>query len=341
MLQAQLDRVEAGRLAPPEMKLARKAHAILDAARNAAEDRRPTLSGASSKDRVLSNIHEAELILLQLAPDSEIRWRGPVVLAQGVQHLGENDPRLKVLSEHLRNNNNILGNEFRELAVNVLHAANHVEESEIARVRSFRNVVVYSFLAMSAIAALLILSGYLHPDGVPNLLCFDPPAPTPSNPLATKRVCPAGGSADGDDGLLVGSLGMCAAAMAGAVSIRHMQGTLTPYMVPLSLLALRLPVGVLSALLGLILIHGKFIPGLSALDTQAQIAAWAIAFGVAQETLTRMIDRQGNAVMENVRGSWRSFDSPPPRPEDVPRAEAPVPSLPSADRRPWPFRNRP
>ncbi|MFD7135093.1 hypothetical protein [Streptomyces sp. NPDC059894] len=328
--------------------MACKAHAILDAARNAAEDRRPTLSGASSRDRALSNIHEAELLLLQLATDDEVRWRGPLVLSRGVHHLGEDDPRLKALSEHLRNNHNTLDKEFRVLAVDVLHAANHVEESEIARVRSFRNVVVYSFLATSVIAALLILSGYLHPDGVPSMLCFDPPAPTPGDPLATRRVCPAGGSADGDDGLLIGSLGMCAAAMAGAVSIRHMQGTVTPYMVPLSLLALRLPVGVLSAFLGLILIHGEFVPGLSALDTQAQIAAWAIAFGIAQEALTRMIDRQGNAVMENVRGSWRSFDSPPPRPENVPRADAPVPPVSSATRRAsatrrrtWPFRDRP
>ncbi|MET9520413.1 hypothetical protein [Streptomyces sp. NPDC002994] len=312
--------------------LAAKAHELLEAARNAAEDRRPLMFPGSSIDRAVASVHEAELILLQLAADEELAWRGPVVLAQGMHHLGQEDPRLQLLAEHLQRNRNRLTGEYRDLAISVLHAANHVEESEISRVRSFRNVLLVAFFATAVITVLFILSGYDNPRALADKLCFDPP--NPRQPGEIMHVCPVGnGEARGGDVLLVASLGMTAAALTGAASVRHIQGTVTPYMVPLALLLLRLPIGALSALLGLILIHGEFIPGLSQLDSSAQIAAWAVAFGIGQEALTRMIDRQGNAVLENVRGSWREFDTPPPTPEeltaDLPRP-APHPTQPPA-----------
>jgi hypothetical protein len=54
--------------------------------------------------------------------------------------------------------------------------------------------------------------------------------------------------------------------------------------------------------------RGQFIPGLSALDTSAQILAWALIFGYAQQVFTRLVDRQGNAVLDAVRGA----NKPPP-----------------------------
>lgn len=260
----------------------------------------------------MATIHEAELIVLKLTPAQELGWEGSSVLAKGIQHLGQEDPRLKLLEEHLRENNNMLDVQGRHLAAGVLHAANHTEEIEIARVRNFRNILLLAFLALSAFAVLLILSGYQNPAALADKLCFRPPAPTPENPTATKRVCPVTGLPAGDDVLLVASLGAAAAALAGATSIRHIHGSAVPYMVPMSLLILRIPIGALSAILGLVLIHGEFIPGLSALDSGAQIAAWAVAFGIGQEGLTRLLDKKGNLLLENVRGSARAVDSPPP-----------------------------
>jgi hypothetical protein len=63
---------------------------------------------------------------------------------------------------------------------------------------------------------------------------------------------------------------------------------------------LKLPTGALTAVLGLLLMRGGFIPGLSALDSSAQIIAWAIVFGYAQQLLTRFVDQQANTVLENV-----------------------------------------
>ncbi len=65
------------------------------------------------------------------------------------------------------------------------------------------------------------------------------------------------------------------------------RGTSTPYSLPVALALLKLPTGALTALLGLLLMRGNFVPGLSALDSSAQIIAWAIVFGYAQQLLTR------------------------------------------------------
>ncbi|MFI9765752.1 hypothetical protein ACIHJG_02635 [Streptomyces sp. NPDC052415] len=314
VVQAELDRIEMmGCLSECDKKLADKANQLLQGAREAADGWPPFRSGASARDRALATIHEAELILLKLTPAHEIGWAGSSVLAKGIQHLGQEDPRLKLLEEHLRENNNMLDVDGRYLAAGVLHAANHVEEIEIGRVRNFRDILLLAFLALSVFTVLLVLSGYDNPEALADKLCFQPPDPTPQNPDATKYVCPVGGKpADGDNVLLVASLGAAAAALAGATSIRHIRGSAVPYMVPMSLLILRIPIGALSAILGLVLIHGEFIPGLSALDSGAQIAAWAVAFGIGQETLTRLLDKKGNLLLENVRGSSRDADSPPP-----------------------------
>jgi hypothetical protein len=75
---------------------------------------------------------------------------------------------------------------------------------------------------------------------------------------------------------------------------------------PVSLAALKLPTGAITAFLGLLLIRGEFIPGLTALDTSAQVLAWALIFGYAQQLFTRLVDQQGQAVLESVRPTDRA-----------------------------------
>jgi hypothetical protein len=54
--------------------------------------------------------------------------------------------------------------------------------------------------------------------------------------------------------------------------------------------------------LGLLLMRGQFVPGLSALDSSAQILAWAIVFGYAQQLFTRLVDTQAQVVLDDVAG---------------------------------------
>jgi uncharacterized membrane protein YczE len=117
-------------------------------------------------------------------------------------------------------------------------------------------------------------------------------------------------AASGWDIAVVELVGLIGAALAAAAAIRNVQGTSTPYSLPVALAALKLPTGALTALLGVLLMRGNFVPGLSALDSSAQIVAWALVFGYAQQLLTRLVDNQAQTVLEGAGGNTKSLSTP-------------------------------
>jgi hypothetical protein len=215
--------------------------------------------------------------------------------------------------------------------VTTVRAASSAALRERVRLRNFRNVVVVTTLFMTLLAIGVALTGFLSPALIP--LCF---APQESGQAVV--VCPTGQSApfsttastnaqqpgtqvqDIDDAtkatvsrqdlILVELVGLTAAAVAAAAAIRRIKGSSERYSLPVALTALKLPTGAITAFLGLLLMRGQFVPGLSALDTSAQILAWALVFGYAQQLFTRFVDQQGQTVLNNVRNA----DSPRPNP---------------------------
>jgi hypothetical protein len=93
-------------------------------------------------------------------------------------------------------------------------------------------------------------------------------------------------------------LGVLGAAVTAAAAIRRLRGTSTAVAVPLLMLALKLPTGALTAFLGLLLLRGQFVPGLSALDDSGQILAWAVIFGAAQQLVTGLIDKTAQSRLD-------------------------------------------
>ena len=112
-----------------------------------------------------------------------------------------------------------------------------------------------------------------------------------------------------EDLMVVELVGLTAAAVAAAAAIRNIKGSSERYGLPLALAALKLPTGAVTAFLGLLLMRGQFVPGLNALDTTAQILAWALVFGFAQELFTHFVDQQGQTVLNSVRAA----DKPSPQ----------------------------
>jgi hypothetical protein len=114
------------------------------------------------------------------------------------------------------------------------------------------------------------------------------------------------------DLLVVELIGLTAAAVAATAAIRGISGSSERHGLPIALAVLKLPTGAITAFLGLLLMRGQFVPGLSALDTSAQILAWALVFGYAQELFTRLVDRQGQSVLDSVRGASKPLAAPSP-----------------------------
>jgi hypothetical protein len=68
----------------------------------------------------------------------------------------------------------------------------------------------------------------------------------------------------------------------------------------MALAVLKVPSGALTAVIGVLLLAGGFVPGLSNLDSQRQILAYALFFGFAQQLITRLADDQAQTILNRL-----------------------------------------
>lgn len=245
-------------------------------------------------ERAMSNLDAAEADLLRRAPQQYMRGQMPHLWAHVRQHLPDGDPRrirMEELVELARNGD--LGDHAKESIIQAVRAASSEARREFTRVRSFRNLLLLTAVLMTVIAAAVAIWGWLRPGDI--TLCFSPQQ-------LDDDVCPVGRRALEGDLLLVEFVGLVGAVVSGSVSLHRATGSHTRLGLSIALAVLKLPTGALTAILGLMLMRGGFVPGLSDLDTSAQILAWAVMFGAAQQLVTGLIDRQANNVLSQVAG---------------------------------------
>ncbi len=285
----------------------------LDIALEAAQGVTPRRPAAvrARMDRAFIHLDEAEALLLQMSDEADLRGQLPGIVAHAQAHLRPSHPsrvrmeELYVLDPPLAE----LDLEHRAAIVDALRAASAASRREHARLRSFQTVVLLTTAGLAVLAVVLAALGAASPQLVP--LCFAPQGagaivcPTSTAALAEGASTAEIGAlmaetASSADALVVMLLGLTGAAVTGAAAIRRIRGTSTPYAVPFGLLALKLPTGALTAFLGLLIINGDFVPGLSALDTPGQILAWAMLFGAAQQFVTGLVDKKAQSVLEAV-----------------------------------------
>jgi hypothetical protein len=305
----------------------------LEAVKQAAEGRRRTgrvwasVTG-STIGRAMSNLDAAEANLLRVAPDSYLVGQMPSLLNHVQRHLDPEDPRrreLERLAGRLGPDHTPAGTpeltaiteNQRNTIVSSVRGASKAALREQLRVRSFRNVLLVTSLVMTLVAVGVAVLGFISPATIP--LCFQPErsgqtvvvCPTQQSALLETGAESGPAAPDVDDVvkrtagpadlLVVELIGLTAAAVAAATALRGIRGSSEPYGLPVALATLKLPMGAVTAFLGLLLMRGQFVPGLSALDTSAQILAWALVFGYAQQLFTRLVDQQAHSVLNTVR----------------------------------------
>jgi hypothetical protein len=315
----------------------------LAAAREAATAPRPLLRPAKAAlvERAMSNLDAAEADLLQLAPEDYLVGQVPRLLNHVQRHLRPDDPRRHEVEriakklgvkdpDHplLPNNGQQTLDQQKDAIrhergslISSVRAASSAALREQLRVRSFGVVLLSTTVVMTVLAIAIATVGFFFPSTIP--LCFQPERSGQAIvvcPTAQSALLPTEGAAgpaqpDIDDVvkttagpadlLVVELVGLLAAAIAAASAIRGIRGSSEPYAIPVTLAALKLPTGAVTAFLGLMLMRGQFVPGLSALDTSAQILAWALVFGYAQQLFTRLVDQQAHTVLDGVRGADR------------------------------------
>jgi hypothetical protein len=301
-------------------------------------------------ERVTSNLDAAEILLLNLVPSEYLLGQIPTLLRHVQRHLPAEDPRrqdFERIAGTLRNREldrqqvndaeaagladavSIVTKE-RQRIIAIVRAALSAALRESLRLRSLVHVVVISTTATALLAIGFSITAFFNPTLIP--LCFDPQEAgvttvvCPTN--QSQRFVPAGWPPQGDvpfrdtedvieetvtsaDVAVVALAGLTAGAVAAAATVRRLKGSADAYGLPLALAGLKLPTGAITAVLGLLLMRGQFIPGLTALDTSGQIIAWALVFGYSQQLFTRLVDQQASQIVGDLPS--------PPRQTALPR----------------------
>ena len=268
----------------------------LEAARAAAEGRTGVGARATGADvaRVNTNLRAAEEALLELASRSQLRGELPYVQARLAENLPREHPQRRAAEAVIGQRGGDLDERERTIVVSAFREANTEAGRKLARVRSFRNLIVVATVVLALAAAGLAVVGASDPKLLP--ICFEP---------GKSEVCATGDKPQSADIAILELVGALGAAVAAVTGLRRERGTAMPFSVPVVLGLLKLPTGALSAVLGLLLIEGQVVPGLTALDTSGQIIAWAILLGAGQQVFMRLIDQQGGQVLDDARPLMR------------------------------------
>jgi O-antigen/teichoic acid export membrane protein len=198
---------------------------------------------------------------------------------------------------------------LREAAVVTLLAAYAAEDNWHAKVRILRNTLRMILGAATVLALFFMVVGLVSKDMIG--VCFEYHQ-IDSEP-ALQGICPSGlttkiadngativyASSRPYDILLIEIFGIVGAAITVISALPRMKSAKSAiYRLDRVALLIKLPTGALTALGGIMLIRGEFIPGLSMLDTGPQILAWSLVFGASQYLVTFYLDRRVDDTLE-------------------------------------------
>lgn len=270
-------------------------------------------------ERIWSNIRAADADLLSIASDDEVRARVPEILGMVRRNRSEGSPQreaVEEIAEKVAACEGPLTEEERNTLVRAQAFAYASLDSKYRRVRILADLLWC--LTAAVTLGLIALAVWGHTDEDTVDLCFRPQppgnrvvcptgeyevAPVSSPPLAEPpdvMDVVTGDYASSRDVLTVEFAGLIGAALTVVTAVRRIQPNhAAQYRVrlPIATAVLKFPLGALSAVAGILLIKGAFVPGLSNLDSSAQIFGWSIVFGAAQHLVTHIVDQRAEQAL--------------------------------------------
>jgi hypothetical protein len=330
ILQTRVNVAAARGLAPDQEATAVGISELLVRARDAAlrDDPRPSRWAnwwrGTLVDSAYQNLHAARAQMVDLYDEAELVGEAPSALARAQDTIHRDDPR-RLTSDDLAA---MPIEQRRALLRRTIEDSYDALDRRHERLRSFRNIVLMVAVLVALLVGATIWVVAANPTMMP--LCFDKVTATGAPGPGTRLNCPSGSDVSAPssgDILIVALVGALGGALAATVSIRNLRGTSTPYDVPVALAWLKFPLGAFTAILGLVAIRGEFIPGLSVLDSQQQILAYALLLGFAQQVFTRLLDKKAQDLMNGLPAKDAvtppAAGSTPPGPTPIPTEEGP------------------
>ena len=224
-------------------------------------------------------LHAAEVAIIGLSEPARVWNRIDAVLALAGP-LCQRDPRLKLV-EQLRRRNNPRDDRLPTAVAVLLEAAYAVQEERAVRSRNFRNRLIRAGGTLSLLLGVTLAVAWRNSGAIP--VCTND--------------CPAQGACGLREVGLVMLLGMLGAATHVAGRLQKMGGSWNPYNLPFYQELIKLPIGALTAVIGLLLVGTNWLPVIQAPTSWRGVMAYAVAFGLAQIALTRNIDQRAEKLL--------------------------------------------
>jgi hypothetical protein len=288
---------------------------LLQGAADATEKRSTPLNWWDGRVRedAWTQVHEADAALHHLLPEDELLPHGWDVLMKAQATLGLDDRRVKNLQRALLPPNVVEtplegdGEAMTKLARSVEHVARgayrEIEEG-YTQSRGYRNRLI----RLTVLAALMVVV---------------------MGAVVRRGFLPLeGGESDMESAILIGAFGALGALITGVPAIARTPGTRNPFNLPLHQLLVKLAMGPLFALVGVLFVASGLIGVGSLLDTggvaataeadavnftEIQLAVWSVLFGSAQHVVTRVVDDRV-AKLVTTEGTTDDGDSTTSRP---------------------------
>ncbi len=130
-------------------------------------------------------------------------------------------------------------------------------------------------------------------------------APTPSAPTSTATESPPAAATERSP-LDIAPLvtlelwGMVGGLIGAIPAMWKIRGSSSPVGLQLAQLAVKIPTGAWTGLVGVILLQAELIPSVSAVPDHS-LAAYAIIFGAGQQVITRFVDQRAGDVLDKAK----------------------------------------
>lgn len=279
-------------------------------------------TGADIESSWLS-IHSAKQELLMVVPTREVRAQVPMLRSKVKRYLSSSSPERKAYQDWLKNADRANVDPDRERIREIRTAVDRESDLQHANVRRFRNVL----MGLSIVAIVLLGVFAAQPsEGWLDLCQADAAArgetggdtDTTEQNADADAVDATEADADETDASVTSSqeteedqeaeepfcaqiwqielMGGLGGLFAAAASLRRVPVTGEPYGLRRFQSLLKIPMGALTGLLGILLLQNDVIEGLEA-QRGASVLVYAAIFGVSQQAVTRFADKRGKDLL--------------------------------------------
>lgn len=246
----------------------------------------------------LLRLHAAEVEIARLMTPAQAVGRVDSVLALARPLCAGNDPRLLTVQQLTpKKTGDVPDRRLPGALADLLQAASHVEEERAARSRNFRNRLIRAGAVVLGLLVLALIAAWVVPGSIPVCGQLARPAQTALTSCHRDGASHLPGEALYGDVALVMLFGMLGAALPMTARLQQFGGSWNPYGLPFYQEIVKLPIGALVAVGGLLLIHTNIAPLFKPPSDWNAVVADAVLLGIAQLVFTRAIDQRVSKML--------------------------------------------